>query len=149
MPTIWAIAFTLAAASLLPVQAALNGAANRALHRPPVVVMISLGGSLVFMLLVTLLNARQAWPPAERFAQVPWWAWPAGVCGAIFLLSQPIALPRVGAAAYTGLSVTAQICMAMLLDHLGLLGLPHHAASPPRILGALLMVAGIALIARF
>jgi transporter family-2 protein len=149
MSIIWPITFTLAAASLLPIQAALNSAINRALHRPPLVVMVSLGGSLIFMLVVALLNARQSWLALARLGSVPWWAWPAGVCGAVFLLSQPIALPRIGAAAYTGLSVTAQVCMAMMLDHWGLLGVPQHSAAPLRILGALLMICGIALIARF
>lgn len=145
----WPILFTLAAASLLPVQSALNGALNRALQRPPLVVAISLSGSLLFILAVSLLARRALWPEAGRFATVPWWAWPGGVCGAIFLLSQPIVLPRIGSAFYVGLSVTAQVGMAVLLDHFGALGLPQHAASPGRVLGALLMAAGIVLVARY
>lgn len=127
--TLWPVLFTLFAASLLPVQSALNGALNRALQRPPLVVAISLTGSLLFILAAGLLAGRALWPAPGRFATVPWWAWPGGVCGAIFLLSQPIVLPRIGAAFYVGLSVTAQVCMAVALDHFGALGLPQHAAS--------------------
>ena len=146
----WPIPFTLLAASLLPIQAALNGALGRALQKPALVVMVSLSGSLLFMLIVGLGSGRLlTLPTLSRFAAVPWWAWPAGVCGAIYLLSQPVALPRVGAAIYIGLSVTAQIVTAMLLDHLGALGLPQHTASPGRILGAVLMAVGIALVARY
>ncbi len=145
----WPIPFTLFAASLLPIQAALNGALGRALQRPALVVMVSLSGSLLFMLAVGLGSGRLTLPGASRFASVPWWAWPAGVCGAIYLLSQPIALPRIGAAFYVGLSVTAQIVTAVVLDHFGALGLPQHPASPGRIAGAVLMAAGIALVARF
>ncbi len=145
----WPIPFALFAASLLPIQAALNGALNRALQRPALVVMVSLSGSLLFMLAVGLGSGRLALPGASRIAAVPWWAWPGGVCGAIYLLSQPIVLPRIGAAFYIALSVGAQIGMAMLLDHFGALGLPQHTASPGRILGALLMTAGIVLVARF
>ena len=145
----WPVAFALFAAALLPIQAAMNGAINRALHQPPLVVMCSLSGSLLFMSAVAVAGRRLAWPGGAALAEVPGWAWPAGVCGAIFLLSQPIVLPRVGAAAFTGLAVTGQVLTAVALDHFGALHLPQHAASPLRLLGAALMVAGIVLVARF
>lgn len=145
----WPFVFALLAASLLPIQAALNNAMNRALHRPPLVVIISVSCSLLFMTAVLLLQGRVALPSSERVAAVPWWAWLAGVCGAVFLLSQPIVLPRIGAAAYVGVTVTAQVTMALALDHFGALGVPQHAASLLRVLGAALMVSGVALIANF
>jgi transporter family-2 protein len=86
---------------------------------------------------------------ADRTALVPWWAWPAGACGAIYLLSQPLVAPRLGAGAYMGLSVTAQLVGALVLDHFALLGLPEHPASLPRIVGALLMGAGVMLVTRY
>ena len=145
----WPIPFALFAAALLPIQAALNGALNRALQRPAWVVLVSLSGSIVFIVVAGLASGRLALPGAGRVATVPWWAWPGGVCGAIYLFSQPIVLPRLGAAVYIGLSVTAQIAMAMALDHFGALGVPQHTASPGRLLGGLLMAAGIALVARY
>lgn len=145
----WPIAFALFAAALLPIQAAMNGAINRVLHQPPLVVMTSLTGSLLTMAVVAIVGRRLVLPDAAQAAAVPLWAWPAGVCGAIFLLSQPIAQPRVGAAAYTGLVVTGQVLMAVTLDHFGLLALPQHAASPMRLLGAALMIGGLLLIVRY
>ena len=145
----WPAGFALFAASLLPVQAALNGALNRALERPVLVVLISLTGSAIFMTVVGLGTGRLGFAAASRVASVPWWGWWGGVCGAIYLLSQPLVAPRLGAATYISLSVSAQVVAAMLLDHFGALGLPQHAASPWRIFGALLMAAGVVLVARF
>jgi len=145
----WPAGFALFAAALLPVQAALNGALNRALDRPALVVLISLSGSALFIGTVGLATGRLGLVAASRAAQVPWWAWPAGVCGVIYLLSQPLVAPRLGAATYISLSVSAQVFAAMLLDHFGALGLPQHPASPARILGAALIAAGVALVARF
>ncbi len=147
--SLWPIGFALFAASLLPIQAAMNGAINRVLHQPPLVVVWSLTGSLLFMGLVVVIGRRFVLPENVRLADVPLWAWPAGVCGAIFLLSQPIVLPRLGAATFTGLAVTAQVLTAVALDHFGALALPQHDASPLRLLGAALMIAGIALVARY
>ena len=147
--SLWPIAFVLFAAALLPIQAAMNGAINRVLQQPPLVVLCSLTGSLLFMGLVAVLGRRFVLPDGVQLADVPVWAWPAGACGAIFLLSQPIVLPRVGAATFTGLAVTAQVLTAVALDHFGALALPQHDASQLRLLGAALMIAGIVLVARF
>jgi bacterial/archaeal transporter family-2 protein len=144
----WPIGFALFAASLLPIHAACTAALNRALGRPPLVAMISLTGSLIFMLATGLLTGRLGLVSAERIANVPVWAWFAGVCGAIFVLSQPIVVPRLGAAFFTALAVTAQVTVALAVDHFGALNLPQHAVSPGRIAGVLLMVAGIVLVAR-
>jgi transporter family-2 protein len=145
----WPVGFALMAASLLPIQAAMNSAINRAFDRPALVVMVSLTGSAIFMLVAGLLSGRLGLVSAARVSAVPWWAWPAGVCGAIYLFSQPIVVPRLGAAFYIGLAITGQIVSAMLLDHFGALGLAPHTASPLRVLGAALMIIGVALVARF
>ena len=145
---LWPVGFALCAAALLPVQAALNSAMNRALDRPALVVLISLTGSAIFMLVVGFGTGRLGTVPAYRLLDVPLWAWPAGVCGAIYLSSQPIVLPRLGAAFYISLSVCGQILAALALDHFGALGLPQHSASPLRILGALLVTAGVVIVAR-
>lgn len=145
----WPAAFTLFAAALLPVQASMNGALNRAFERPALVVLVSLTGSAIFVGAVGLVTGRLGFVTAERAALVPWWAWPAGVCGAIYLTSQPLVAPRLGAATYISLSVTAQVAAALALDHFGALQLPQHAASPLRVLGAVLMAAGVVLVARY
>ena len=144
----WPIPFVLFAASLLPVQAAMNGALNRALGRPALAVLVSLAGSLVCIVAFGAATGRLGGASWSRAADVPWWAWPAGVCGAVFLLSQPVVLPRLGAATFTGLAVTAQVLMAVALDQFGALGLPQHSASPTRLVGAALMVCGVVLVSR-
>jgi transporter family-2 protein len=141
--------FVLFAASLLSAQAACNAAINRAVGQPVIAVMISLLGSLAAVILFGLASGR-LWPiPADRFAAVPPWAWLAGLGGAFFVSAQALMVPRLGAALFTSLAVTGQVAMAMVLDHFGALHLPQHTASPLRILGALLIVAGMALVARF
>ena len=87
--------------------------------------------------------------PSGKAEQAPWWAWLGGVCGAIALLSQPLAAPRLGAAAYVGLFVTASIVLSVIADHFGWLGFDQHAAGLGRIAGCLLMVTGIALVSFF
>ena len=126
----------------------MNGALSRALGKPVLAVAVSLLGSLACIAAFGVAAVRLGDFDLAKAGDVPWWAWPAGVCGAVFLLSQPIVLPRVGAATFTGLAVTAQVLMALTLDQLGALGLERHPASPMRLAGAALMIAGIAMISR-
>ncbi len=126
----------------------MNGALSRALGQPALAVAVSLLGSLTCIAAIGAVAGRFAQFDWARAGAVPWWAWPAGVCGAVFLLSQPVVLPRVGAATFTGLAVTAQVLMAVALDQFGALGLERHPASPMRLGGAVLMIAGVALISR-
>jgi transporter family-2 protein len=145
----WAMGFALAAASLLPVQGAMLAALNRALAQPPLVVLISLTGSAIFMAAAGFLSGRLVLVPAAKPSVVPGWAWPAGVCGAIYLYSQPLVIPRLGAALFVALAVTGQIIASLTIDHFGALGLPEHPVSPMRLAGAVLLVAGVVLITRF
>jgi len=57
--------------------------------------------------------------------------------------------PRLGAAIYVGLFVTASSIASVVADHFGWLGFEEHAAGLARILGCALMVTGITLISIF
>jgi transporter family-2 protein len=143
------VGFVLLAAALLPVQAACNAAVNRALGHPMATILISIAVSLASVATISLAAGRLADIPVSRFGNVPWWAWAAGLCGAFYVGSQPFVIPRLGAALFTSLTVTGQVAMAVTLDHFGALNLPPHPASPLRMLGAALIIAGMALVARF
>ncbi len=56
---------------------------------------------------------------------------------------------RVGAGPFVGFTVTAALIASLVIDHFGLLQMPIHTINLWRILGALLMAGGIALIAKF
>jgi transporter family-2 protein len=55
---------------------------------------------------------------------------------------------RLGAGIFTGVTVTAALACSVLLDHFGLAGFRQHGASPARIAGCALMVAGLWVITR-
>jgi transporter family-2 protein len=46
------------------------------------------------------------------------------------------------------LFVAGQMSMGLVLDHFGVLGVPVHATSPGRLVGAVLVVAGVFLLRR-
>jgi bacterial/archaeal transporter family-2 protein len=133
------------AGMLMVVQAACNGMLEKGLDRPVTVAVLSLSVGISVLLIGGLALGKLEFP-GDKIAQVPWWAWFGGAIGAISLLSQPLAAPRLGAAMYIGLFVTASSVTSIVVDHFGWLGFEQHSASLGRIVGGLLMVIGIALV---
>ena len=98
-------------------------------------------------LAVGLVSGRLSLPSAEQALQAPWWAWIGGALGAVVVLSQLFVARQIGAAPYLGILVTAGVATSILLDHFGWVGFEPDPAGLWRILGAVLMVAGVTLVA--
>lgn len=88
-------------------------------------------------------------PAAEGLEAMPWWAPLGGLVGAFAVIAGLLFVGQVGAAAFGGLTITANILMSLVIDKYGLFGMETHELTPGRMAGAALMVAGIALISRF
>ena len=56
---------------------------------------------------------------------------------------------KLGSTLFTGLSISSSIAVSVALDHFGLIGFKQHAASPGRLAGCALMVAGLWMISKF
>jgi bacterial/archaeal transporter family-2 protein len=79
---------------------------------------------------------------------MPWWASLGGLVGAVQVYAGLTLVHKVGAGPFVGLTVTAALVTFLLLDHYGWFHMPVHAVNIPRIAGALLMIGGVALIAK-
>jgi transporter family-2 protein len=134
---------------LMVVQSACNGALEKAIDRPVTVGVISLSIGIATLLAGGVMLGQLGLPSGGKTLQIPWWAWLGGACGAVALLSQPIAAPRLGAAIYIGLFITSSSVLSVLFDHFGWLGFPEHPAGIGRVVGCALMVIGISLVSLF
>ena len=85
----------------------------------------------------------------EGVRAMPWWAPLGGLVGAFAVIAGLLFVDRVGAGAFAGLIITANILMSLAIDHFGWFNLPPHPMNIWRALGAVLMVGGMALISRF
>jgi transporter family-2 protein len=80
---------------------------------------------------------------------MPWWAPLAGLAGAVAVIAGLMFADKIGAGPLNGLIITANILASLAIDHFGLMNMPVHTLNGWRVLGGLLMVAGIAVISRF
>lgn len=133
----------------LALQAAVNAQLVRGLGHPILAGAVSFAsGILAIWAVVLLLRVPLAAIPAA-WGQLPHYAWWAGgVLGATYLCINIALVPRLGAASVVVLAVAGQILCALALDHWGALRLPVHPATPARLLGALLVLAGVWLVVR-
>jgi transporter family-2 protein len=56
---------------------------------------------------------------------------------------------KLGSGVFTGLTLTASLVTSVLLDQFGVIGFRQHSASPARLVGCALMIAGVWMITRF
>jgi transporter family-2 protein len=103
----------------------------------------------VALLACLLLCLPTPLPSAGGLESIPWWAPLGGLVGAFAVITGLLFVGKVGAGAFAGLTITANILMSLLIVRYGWFGMEVHDLSAGRIAGAVLMVVGIALISKF
>jgi transporter family-2 protein len=132
----------------LAVQASLNARMAQAAGNPVWGALISFvtGGGV---LLAVALLSRTPFSLAGTVREAPGYTWLAGLLGAFYVATAAVILPRLGPALTFGLVIGGQMLLAVLLDHFGWLGVPVREISLGRVLGVVLVIAGVILIRRF
>jgi transporter family-2 protein len=103
-----------------------------------------LGGTIVMLAVAVVL--KEPGLSKQMFERSHAISWTGGIFGAIYIAISIFLVPRLGAAVVIALIVAGQMIGSLAFDHFGLLGVPVHPASAIRLLGAVLLIAGVALI---
>ena len=138
----------LAAGMLAPVQAGLNVKMGRALEDPLFAALISFAVGTLGLVGICVARGVEFSRISQGFSQ-PWPVWCAGLLGVFYVSATLILTPRLGAALTFSLVVAGQLLAALALDHFGLFGIPVQSISWIRVLGVVLITAGVVLIRRF
>jgi bacterial/archaeal transporter family-2 protein len=142
------LVLALLSGAALAVQAAINAQLRVALGTPVLAALASFVVGTVALAGYALV-ARAARPDVSAVSAAPWWVWTGGVIGAVYVTLTVILVPRLGPALLFGTIVAGQMLAALALDHYGLLGVPTHPVNTGRLVGAVLLIAGVVLIRRF
>jgi bacterial/archaeal transporter family-2 protein len=126
----------------------MNGALRSSLTNPWLASLISFL-PVVALLAVLVMCLPRPLPTADGVSTMPWWAPLGGLIGAFAVIAGLLFVDKVGAGAFAGLTITANILMLLAIDHFGWFGIDVHPLNGWRMLGALLMVTGVTLVARF
>ncbi len=126
----------------------MNGALRNALTNPWLASVVSFLPVVAFLAVLFVCLPRPL-PTVEGVSDMPWWAPLGGLIGAFAVIAGLLFVNKVGAGAFAGLTITANILMSLAIDQFGLFGMEVHHLNLGRIVGGALMVGGIALIATF
>ena len=129
----------------LSLQAAVNARLREAVGSPVLSALISFAvgsAALGVLLLFGVLGRGKL----TDLAGSPWWMWVGGLFGAFYVALAVIGVQRVGTAVVISCAVFGQMAAALLLDSMGWLGVPRAPLNGWRILGAVLVLAGVWLI---
>ena len=80
--------------------------------------------------------------------RAPWWALVGGLLGAVYVTVAIFAVRTLGASGLTAVVITGQLTISVLIDRFGLLGIAKQHVGAPRIIGLLLLAAGVVLVVR-
>jgi transporter family-2 protein len=144
---IFSILLAFGAGVSIVIQQALNSNLRTELNSAAWSGFVSYSAGLACMALL-VIALREPLPPVGVMARIPWWAWTGGMFGAIFIGLGIMLVPKLGAATFIALLVAGQMIGSVVFDHFGWLGLAQRPIDLSRVIGVLLLIAGVVLIRR-
>ncbi len=147
MPIIYFL-IALLAGIMMPTQAAINNKLAVYLQSPVLSAFFSFVVGVIALFIYVLIagipvhnltNAKHA-PPV---------AWLGGLCGAFSVTAVVLVVPRLGVALTFSLLILGQMVATLPIDHFGFLDTPVKEINWPRIIGVVMVIAGVFIIRRF
>ena len=140
--------FALVAGAMIPFQAGLNGQLSTWVAGPMRAALVSFAIGTLALLAATLAFSR-GWPGTARLADAPSWVWIGGLLGAFYVFGSIVTAPRLGAMTFVAAVLAGQSLASVLVDHFGWVGFEEQPLSAGRVVGLLLLAAGVALVRIF
>ncbi|WP_299848016.1 DMT family transporter [uncultured Roseovarius sp.] len=125
----------------IPVMAMLNGAFGGRFG-PASAAIATFAMALLCAVVTAVAQGDQ---PVRAVAAAPWYMVLPGVIVAYYMLSITTLGPVIGLGTAVILVVLGQVLSAVILDHLGLFGMPQVPITLARLAGIVLIVIGVAL----
>jgi transporter family-2 protein len=141
-----AVALATAAGCFVGLQPAVNARLGRQVGNLQAATVSFIVGTLALMLVTSLSSGGLS--GVGNVGKAPWWALIGGVLGAFYVAVALLTVRTLGLSALTAIVVTGQLTIAVVVDRFGLLGLSKQQIGAPRIVGLLLLLAGVVLVVR-
>lgn len=141
------IALAFLSGAFLPIQAGLNAKLGKAAESPVYASMLSfLIGTIGLFTYIILTNQTISWAGVRA---APAHVWLGGLLGAFYVTVIILAFPKLGPGLTFGLVVAGQMIISILLEHFNIMVAQQNPISFMKLLGVLLVVAGVIIIRKF
>jgi transporter family-2 protein len=141
-----AVTLVAVAGVLVGAQPAVNARMGRAVGSVPAAAFSFLVGTVALLLIASLTS--EGLGSLGNVGRAPWWAFVGGLLGAVYVTVAILTVRTLGVSALTAVVIAGQLTAAVLIDRFGLLGIARQPIGTTRILGLVLLVAGVVLVVR-
>lgn len=137
---------TLIVGAMIPVQAVLNTRLGRQTGGPLMGSLMSFTVGIICLFVLNLATNSSAVMQLRPTSTGPWYLWIGGLLGAIFVGYITWVNQQQGVALTFALVVSGQIFISLIIDQYGLFGSMVQPITLEKIIGAILIIAGLLLI---
>jgi transporter family-2 protein len=128
----------LAGGMAIGVQSPMSSMISQRLGMLESIFIVHAGGALVVLIPILVFGSR-----LREWRSVPWYTLGAGAFGLIVIASMSYMIPRIGIAGALITLLAGQLIVGSLLDHFGWLGVTQRLLDLPRIIGLIVVMAGV------
>jgi len=136
---IWA----LLAGAFIPLIGILNGRVGRVLGEPFYASVMLFGVAIILALVVSVIFGKAA-PSVQNLQTLRPMDYTAGFIVAFYVISATVLAGKIGVANFIVMAVSGQIMFSLMIDHFGLFGAPVKPINMTQLVGAVLLLIGLA-----
>ena len=128
------------------VQASVNTEARKFFRSPFITAGLNFTVAWLCLAAFIIFNEHRLSIPVGEIAKNPPWIWLGGVCAIIIVTLNIVCVPKLGAAGNVMILNFGQIVTGLVIDHFALFGADEAGISLTRVIGAVMVFAGLILV---
>ena len=140
-----AVVLTAIAGGLVAMQAPINSKLGKAAGTFAAASISFLIGTAILVAITALSGWKVNLASAGK---LPWYYLTGGLLGAAYVTTVLVSVRTLGAGGVTAATIAGQLSTAVVLDRLGAFGLPEKSITAGRVVGVVLLAAGVFLVVR-
>jgi transporter family-2 protein len=137
------LVWALLAGAFIPLIGILNGRVGRALGEPFYSSVMLFGVAIILALVVSVIFGKAA-PSVQNLQTLRPMDYTAGFIVAFYVISATVLASKIGVANFIVMAVSGQIMFSLMIDHFGLFGAPVKPINMTQLVGAVLLLIGLA-----
>jgi len=141
-----AVLVGIVAGCLVGMQAPINARLGKSVGNIQAATFSFLVGTVVLLAIAAFVNGGLG--ELANLGRAPWWALVGGLLGAVYVTVALIAVRTLGASGLTAVVIAGQLAVSVAIDRFGLFGLAKQHIDASRIVGLVLLAAGVVLVVR-
>lgn len=129
----------------MAIQSGVNSQLRIVTNHPLLAAFISfLGGTIALAILLAL--SKQPFPDYSSYSAISWYKFTGGLFGVFVVYVVLLSVREIGVANMFVLIIAGQLCTAVIMDHLGILGMKESPVTIQKLAGILFLIAGAYLV---